>query len=96
VLVANLDQWFVKFKVTASKGKVPGQGRLNPANGQTLFTPETKGAIKEAKKKAQFILDALSLEAIYQPAEAPSYTQLAIVPLCEGNAIKTQVIPCQG
>ena len=55
VLVANLDRWFVKFKVTASEGKAPGQGRVNPANGQTLFTPETKVAIEEAKKKAQLV-----------------------------------------
>jgi hypothetical protein len=72
VLLANLDRWFVKFKVTASEGKAPGQGRLNPANGQTLFTPETKVAIEEAKKKAQFILDVLTLEEIYQPVEAPT------------------------
>jgi hypothetical protein len=60
------------FKVTASEGKAPGQGRVNPANGQTLFTPETKVAIEEAKKKAQFILDVLSLEEICQPVEAPT------------------------
>jgi hypothetical protein len=72
VLVANLDRWFVEFKVTASEGKAPGKGRLNPENGQTLFTPETKGAIEEAKKKAEFILDVLSLEEIYQPVEAPT------------------------
>jgi hypothetical protein len=68
MLVTNLDGWFVKFKVTASDGKAPGQGQLNPANGQTLFTPETKVAVKEAKKKAQFVLDVLFLEEIYQQA----------------------------
>jgi hypothetical protein len=72
VLLANLDRWFVKFKVTASEGKAPGQGRLNPANGQTLFTAETKVALEEAKKKAEFIMDVLTLEEIYQPVEAPT------------------------
>jgi hypothetical protein len=37
-----------------------------------LFTPDTKPALEEAKKKAQFILDVLSLEEIYQPVEAPT------------------------
>jgi hypothetical protein len=60
----------VTYKVTASEGKTPGQRRLNPANGQTLFTPETKVALEEAKKKAQFVMDILSLEEIYQPVEA--------------------------
>jgi hypothetical protein len=58
----NQDRWFVQFKVTAFEGKGPGQGQLNPANGQTLFTPEIKVAIKEAKKKAQFIVNVLSLK----------------------------------
>jgi hypothetical protein len=70
MLVANLDQWFVTFKVTAFKGKVPGQGVLNPANGRTLFRPETKVALEEAEKKAQFVADILSLEEIHQPVEA--------------------------
>jgi hypothetical protein len=34
--------------------------------------PKRKVAFKEAKKKAQFILDVLSLEEIYQPVEAPT------------------------
>ena len=74
MLVANLDRWFVKFKVTASEGKAPGQGPLNPANGQAPFTPETKGAIEEVKNKAQFIFDVLlSLqERTCQPFEAPT------------------------
>jgi hypothetical protein len=71
-MLANLDRWIVRFKVNTSEGKAPGQGRLNPANGQTLFTPETKLALKEAKKKAQFVMDVLTLEEIYQPAEAPT------------------------
>jgi hypothetical protein len=72
VMIANLDRWFVTFKVNASEGKAPGQGRLNPENGQTLFTPETKVAFEEAKKKAEYIMDVLSLEEIYQPVEAPT------------------------
>ncbi len=59
------------FKVNSSKGKAPGQGRLNPLNGQALFTPEMV-ALKEAKKKAQLVMDILSLEEIYQPVEAPT------------------------
>jgi hypothetical protein len=72
VMVANLDRWFVTFKVNASEGKAPGQGRLNPANGQTLFTSKTKVAFQEAMKKAQFIMEVLSLGEIYQPVEAPA------------------------
>ena len=95
VLVANLDRWFVKFKVTASKGKAPGQGRLNPANGQTLFTQETKVAVEEAKKKAQFILDVLSLAESYQPAEAPTRAKHSLPSyLHKGNIIKAGVVPC--
>jgi hypothetical protein len=72
VMIANLDRWFVRFKVTASEGQAPAEGRVNPVNGQALFTPETKPALEEAKKKAQFIMDVLSLEEIYQPVEAPT------------------------
>jgi hypothetical protein len=72
MMLANLDRWFVRFKVTAPEGQPPAQGRVNPANGQTLFTPETRPALEEAKKKAQFILDVLLLEEIYQPVEAPT------------------------
>jgi hypothetical protein len=71
-MLANLDQWFVTFKVNASEGKAPGQGQVNPLNGQTHFTSKTKVAFEEAKKKAQFIMDVLSLEEIYQPVEAPT------------------------
>jgi hypothetical protein len=72
VMIVNLDRWFVTFKVNASEGKAPGQGRLNPANRQTLFTPKTKVAFEEAKKKAEYIMDVLSLEEINQPVEAPT------------------------
>jgi hypothetical protein len=34
--------------------------------------PETKVALEEAKKKAEFVMDILSLEEIYQPVEAPT------------------------
>ena len=98
VLVANLDGWFVKFKVTASEGKAPGQGRLNPTNGQTLSKPETKAAAKEAKKKAQLVLDVLSLEEICQPVEAPTRAKCSlplVASLQEGDRIKARVISCQ-
>jgi hypothetical protein len=71
VMIANLDRWFERFKVTASEGKAPGQGRLNPANGQTLFMPDTKPALEEAKKKAQFVMDVLSLEQLVQKVTGP-------------------------
>jgi hypothetical protein len=92
VMLANLDRWFVQFKVTASEGQAPAEGRVNPANGQALFTPETKPALEEAKKMANFIMDVLSLEEIYQPVEAPTRAK---VPLCKGNRVKARVVPCR-
>ena len=73
------------------EGKAPGQGRLNPANGHTLFTPETKGSIKEAKKKAQFILDVLSIEEINQPLEAPTRAKHSLPSHCCARATESKL-----
>ena len=60
-----LDDWFVRFKVSASDGAREAQGRVDPRAQQSLFTAETKGAIIECKKKARFLSDPLPLSDMY-------------------------------
>ena len=50
-ICAMLDAFFCTYKVTESPNATPAQGRLNPWNGQTLFTESTKTAVEECKKK---------------------------------------------
>jgi hypothetical protein len=76
---ACLDDWFVRFKVTASAGARPARGRLDPTSQMPLFTEETKPAVENCKEKAQYLSDPLSLEDAY-----------LTIPK---TGIKTQVIP---
>jgi len=57
-----LDDWFCKYKVTASPGSRPACGRLDPFHQVPLFTHETKDAIENCKEKAHFLSDPLPLE----------------------------------
>ncbi len=66
-----LDDWFCKYKVTASPGSRPACGRLDPIHQVPLFTHETKDAIENCKDKAHFIADPLPLEKMYDQI-APS------------------------
>lgn len=59
-----LDEWFVRFKCTSQDGPPP-LGRLDPTTNETLFTPETKIAIKNCKEKAQCLQDPLPLEDMH-------------------------------
>jgi len=40
----------------------PAKGRKDPIAGETLFTPETKEAINDCKKKASCLQDPLPLD----------------------------------
>jgi hypothetical protein len=44
--------------------------------------PETKVAFEEAKQKAHFIMDVLSLEEIYQPADASTRAKHILPTYC--------------
>jgi len=65
VICDNLDQWFIRFKCTASEGSSPAQGRLDPVTGDSLFTSETKAAVTNCKEKAMHLQDPMPLEQMY-------------------------------
>jgi len=53
-----LDDWFDRLKCTSSNPETrPARGRLDPLTGDTLFTHETKEAIKNAKDKSACLQD---------------------------------------
>ena len=66
-MVQNLDDWFCRYKVTASDpiGGRPAEGRLDPIHGVPLFTHETKEAVENCKEKAKFLTDPFPLEDMY-------------------------------
>jgi len=47
VIREGLEEWFVRFKCTASEGSLPAAGRLDPISKEPLFTSETKAACRE-------------------------------------------------
>jgi len=66
VLCSMLDDWFDRFKCTASDPITrPARGRKDPVTGDTLFSPETKPAVEECKKKACYIQDPYPLDQMY-------------------------------
>ena len=66
VLCSMLDDWFDRFKCTASDPTTrPARGRKDPVTGDSLFSPETKQAVEECKKKACYIQDPLPLDQMY-------------------------------
>ena len=71
IIENKLDDWFVRFKVSHSDGQDPGQGRLDPRSGKTLFRPETKSAVENQKKNCKYIQDVLPLDKVYRKSEAP-------------------------
>jgi len=60
------DQWFARFKCTASEGSsLPAQRRLDPMSREPLFTTETKSAILNCKEKYMHLQDPLPLNEMY-------------------------------
>jgi len=60
-----LDDWFDRFKCTASDNSRPAKGRCDPVTGETLFSPETKEAIRLAKVNAKCLQDPLPLDQMH-------------------------------
>ena len=60
-----LDDWFRKYKTTASEGSRPERGRLDPCHQHPLFTSETKQAVENCKEKAEYLSDPLPLHEMY-------------------------------
>jgi hypothetical protein len=63
-IVAKLNQWWVKYKTNASKGKEPGRGVLD-SYGWTLFKPATKGAYYNNLISAKGLRDVLAKADLY-------------------------------
>ena len=65
-MMERLDEWFCRFKVTATDPDTrPAYGRLDPIHQCTLFTPATKEAVINCKEKACFLEDPLPLNEMY-------------------------------
>lgn len=66
VMRHKLDQWFARFKCTASEDStLPEQGRLDPVSREPLFTTETKPAVLNCKEKCMYLQDPLPLDEMY-------------------------------
>jgi hypothetical protein len=63
-MIQMLDSWFCRYKVTSSSD-TPGKGRLDPIKGTSLFTSETKPAVKNCKEKAKHLSDPFPFEEMY-------------------------------
>ena len=61
----KLDDWWHRFKCSASPDSRPARGRLDPTTQLSLFTQETKDAMKNCRDKAQYLQDPLPLEEMY-------------------------------
>jgi len=61
----KLEEWFVRFKCTASIGSLPVGGRVDPITKEALFTAETKAAVSNCKESCQCLQDPLTLEEMY-------------------------------
>jgi len=51
-MMQRLDDWFCKCMVTYSHGSRPAWGRSDPCQNVSLFTSDTKSAVKNCKQKA--------------------------------------------
>jgi len=69
IMCGMLDDWFDRFKCTASEGSRPGRGRRDPRTGETLFTSDTKEAIRLAKVNAKHLQDPLPIQQMYYVIE---------------------------
>ena len=69
-MVSNLERWFNKYKCKASPGQAEAGGKYDDRTGQTLFTSETKAAVKNCQKNAKYLQDTLPIEEIYTEVKA--------------------------
>mgnify|MGYP000487924106 CR=1 FL=1 len=66
VISSMLDDWFDQYKCEVSNPNLrPARGRYDPLTGETLFSSETKEAIKNAKLNAPHLQDPLPLHQMY-------------------------------
>ncbi len=65
IMASMLDDWFDRFKCSASECSRPARGRRDPRTGETLFTGDTKEAIRLAKVNAKYLQDPLPIEKMY-------------------------------
>ena len=65
-----------RYKVDASPGEEPGQGRKH--KGRSLFSPESKAAFENARKNSGHIQDNLSRELMYLQMNLSSRSQHGI------------------
>jgi len=70
VIQEKLDEWFVRFKCTASDGSLPAGGRLDPISKEALFTSETKIAVTNCKETCRHLQDPLPLNEMYDTTPA--------------------------
>jgi len=66
VMCSMLDDWFDQFQCKASNPETRlARGWYDPLTGETLFSSETKEAIRNAKLNAPYLQDWLPLHQMY-------------------------------
>jgi hypothetical protein len=66
IKIDNLQRWFHRYKVTASKGSQPAGGRTDPITGSTLFTEDTKNSVLNAYINAEGVTNTLRRDKLYR------------------------------
>ena len=70
-IVQNLTQWFAKYKCSASEeSELAAEGEYDLKTGKTLFTSETKSAVENCKRNAQYLQDNRPIEEMYREVKA--------------------------
>ena len=70
IMGSMLDDWFDRFKCSSStEYSRPAGGRRDPFTGETLFTAETKEAVRLGKVNAKCLQDPLPLKDMYHVVE---------------------------
>ena len=65
IINERLENWFVRFKCSASPGAALPLGRLDPITKEPLFTAATKDAVMNCKDKSKYLQDPLPFEDMY-------------------------------
>ena len=90
-----IDDWFVRYKVTASPGSRPAQGRLDPRTKVPLFTEDTRPAVENCKEKAWYLSDPLPLEQMYHVVPANPNSQHKLPQYNNSNLRLTAIQPAR-
>jgi hypothetical protein len=85
VIVHKLKNWWVCYKVDGSPGEPPGCGQVDPDSGEKIFTPDQKATINKSFVNAEFLLDVLPMEEMYQAVESSLWCKHSLMCNCSNH-----------